>query len=355
MLYGLWFGAIDNAAHLSASFAESKEAAVKLIRRQFLQLATAALAMPATSRIASPQSNYPARPIRLVIPVPPGGAYDAIGRLWADKMKALLGTVVVENMGGGGTSLGAAAVARAQPDGYTILLGGSIPHVNEAILKSRPLYDPIKDLEPIVRVAVTTFAIAVHPSLPAQSLKELIDYAKANPGKLSYGHPGVGSLNHLAGELLKSLAGTPDIVQVPYKGAGPAIADLIGGQIQITIAAVTGQVLEFHRAGKLRVLAVASPTRLIAAPELPTAGETGFPSMIAQTSVGLLAPAATPKRIIEQIAQATRTALADHAYQQILTASGFEPDLDSNPEKFRRTLEGDIVQGADRQSARIEA
>lgn len=194
-----------------------------------------------------------------------------------------------------------------------------------------------------LRVAVTTFAIAVHPSLPAQSLRELIDYAKAKPGMLSYGHPGVGSLNHLTGELLKSLAGTPDIVQVPYKGAGPAITDLISGQIPITIAAVTGQVLEFHRAGKLRLLAVASPTRLIAAPELPTAVEEGFPAMIAQTSVGLLAPAATPKKIIEQIAQTTRVALADRSYQQILTESGFEPDVDSNPEKFRRALEGDIV------------
>jgi tripartite-type tricarboxylate transporter receptor subunit TctC len=316
---------------------------VTLIRRQFLRLAATTLAMSAASRVASPQSNYPERPIRLVIPVPPGGAYDAIGRPWADKMKALLGTVVVENIGGGGTSLGAAAVARAQPDGYTVLLGGSIPHVNEAILKSRPLYDPVKDLQPILRLAVTTFAIAVHPSLPAQSLKELVDYAKANPGKLSYGHPGVGSLNHLTGELLKSLAGTPDIVPVPYKGAGPAIADVISGQIPITIAAVTGQVLEFHRTGKLRVLAVTSPHRLLAAPEFPTAIQEGFPGLIAQTSVGLLAPAATPKAIIEQIAQATRTALADAAYQQMLIESGFEPDIDSNPEKFQHGLENDIV------------
>jgi tripartite-type tricarboxylate transporter receptor subunit TctC len=316
---------------------------VKLIRRQFLQLTTAALAWPTTSRIAFPQSSYPTRPIRLVIPVPPGGAYDAIGRPWADKMKALLGTVIVENVGGGGTSLGAAAVARAQPDGYTILLGGSIPHVNEAILKSRPLYDPIKDLQPILRVAVTTFAIAVHPSLPVQSLKELIDYAKANPGKLSYGHPGVGSLNHLTGELFKSLAGTPEIVQVPYKGAGPAIADVISGQIPITIAAVTGQLIDFHQTGKLRVLAVTSPYRLTATPELPTAVEAGFPAMIAQTSVGLLAPAATPEKIIEQIAQATRAALAERSYQQMLTASGFEPDVDSNTEKFRRILESDVA------------
>ena len=143
-------------------------------------------------------------------------------------MKPLLGTVVVENIGGGGSSLGAAAVARARPDGYTILLGGTQTHVNEALLKSRPLYDPVKDLDPIAGVAAYFLGIAVHPSVPVQTLKELIAYAKANPGKLSYAHAGVGTIQHLTGELFKSLAGTPEIVQVPYRGTGPAIADLVG-------------------------------------------------------------------------------------------------------------------------------
>src|SRR5207244_659300 len=136
-------------------------------------VSTRALAM----RRAFAQSKYPERPIRLVIPFPPGGGYDAIGRPWADKMKPVLGTVVVENMGGGGSSLGAAAVARARPDGYTILLGGTSTHLTEAILKSRPLYDPIKDLEPISNIAVSAFALAFHPSVPAQTLKEFIAYA----------------------------------------------------------------------------------------------------------------------------------------------------------------------------------
>ena len=179
--------------------------------------------------------TYPTRPIRLVVPFPPGGAFDAVGRPWADKMKPLLGTVVVENIGGGGASLGAAAVARARPDGYTILLGGTQTHVNEALLKSRPLYDPVKDLDPIAGVAANFLGIAVHPAVPVQTLKELIAYAKANPGKLSYGHSGVGSIQHLTGELFKSLAGTPDIVQVPYRGTGPAITDLVGGQIPMGI------------------------------------------------------------------------------------------------------------------------
>src|SRR4249920_2964921 len=217
-------------------------------RRQFLYLTAAAVALSAASCIARAQA-YPARPIRLVIPFPPGGAYDAVGRPWAEKMKTLLGTIVVENIGGGGSSLGAAAVVRALPDGYTLLLGGTQTHVNEALVKSRPLYDPAKDLDPIAGMAANVLCIAVHPAVPVQTLKELIAYAKANPGKLSYGHAGVGSIQHLTGELFKSLAETPDIVQVPYRGTGPAIADLVSGQVPMGIVGVTGAMLEFHRTG----------------------------------------------------------------------------------------------------------
>src|SRR5262249_45874457 len=159
-----------------------------LARRQLLHLASVA-ALSAAPGLASAQA-YPSRPIRLIVPFPPGGAYDAIARPWADKMKPLLGTVVVENIGGGGSSLGAAAVARARPDGYTILLGGTIPHINEAVLKSKPLYDPVNNLEPIATVAVNSFGIAVHPSVPVQTLNEFISWAKANRGRLSYGHSG---------------------------------------------------------------------------------------------------------------------------------------------------------------------
>jgi tripartite-type tricarboxylate transporter receptor subunit TctC len=313
-----------------------------LPRRTFLQLASGAAALPALSRIAWAQ-GYPARPIRLVIPFPPGGAFDAVGRPWADKMKPLLGTVVVENIGGGGSSLGAAAVARARPDGYTILLGGTQTHVNEALLKSRPLYDPVKDLDSIAGVAANVLCIAVHPAVPAQTLKELIAYAKANPGKLSYGHSGAGSIQHLAGELFKSLAGTPGIVHVPYRGTGPVITDLVGGQVPIGVPGVTTQVLEFHRSGKMRVLAVTSATRLTAAPELPTAAELGFPGMTVTGSIGLLAPAGTPIAIVEQIAQATRAAVAEPAFQQLLVDGGIEPTPDSNPEKFRKSLAADVA------------
>jgi tripartite-type tricarboxylate transporter receptor subunit TctC len=298
-----------------------------------------------TPPVALGQSRYPDRPIRLVVPFPPGGGYDAVGRPWAERIKPLLGTVVIENQGGGGSSLGAAAVARARPDGYTILLGGSSTHITEAILKIRPLYDPLKDLEPICNVVVAAFALAVHPAVPAQTLKELIDYAKVNPGKLSYGHAGVGSLNHLTGELLKALTGA-DIVQVPYRGSGPATTDTVSGHVNMVTPAVTAPLLELNRTGKLRILAVTSPKRLIAAPEIVTAVEAGIPGMISQQSIGLFAPVGTPKAIIEQIARASRSAIDDPAYQQMLIEAGFEPDLESSPEKFRRLIDEDIARWA---------
>jgi tripartite-type tricarboxylate transporter receptor subunit TctC len=315
-------------------------------RRDLLALGLAALpARSLTLRPAAAQSRYPDRAIRLIIPFPPGGGYDAVGRPWAERIKPLLGTVVVENQGGGGSSLGAAAVARARPDGYTILLGGSSTHITEALLKSRPLYDPIKELDPISNVVVAAFALAIHPAVPAHTLKEFIDYAKANPGKLSYGHAGVGSLNHLTGELLKSLTGA-DIVHVPYRGSGPATTDTLSGQVAMVTPAVTGALLELNRAGKLRILAVTSPARLIAAPEIPTAVEAGVPGMVAQQSIGLFAPAGTARAIIEQISQASRSVIADKTYQQMLIESGFEPDVDSTPEKFRRFIEDDIARWA---------
>ncbi len=315
---------------------------MKLPRRKFLQLAAGAAALPVLTRIAQAQA-YPTRPIRLVVPFPPGGAFDAVGRPWADRIKSSLGTVVVENIGGGGSSLGASAVARARPDGYTILLGGTQTHVNEALLKSRPLYDPVKDLYPIASVAAYFLGIAVHPAVPVKTLQELVAYAKANPGKLSYGHAGVGTIQHLTGELFKSLTQTPEIVQVPYRGTGPAIADLVGGQVPLGILGVTAQVLEFHRSGKMRVLAVTSPARLSAAPELPTAAELGLAGMTVTGSIGVLAPAGTPAAIVEQIAQATGKAVAEPAYRKMLVDAGMESTLDPSPEKLRKTLAADIA------------
>ena len=315
---------------------------MKLRRREFLHLAGAAIALPAATRVSWAEA-YPARPIRLVLPFPPGGVFDIIGRPWADKVKTTLGTVIVENQPGAGGSLAAASVARARPDGYTIFLGSSSIHLTEMILKDKPLFDPMKDLEPISMLAMTAFAIAVHPSVPTQTLIQFVDYVKANPGKLSYGSSGAGTLNHLSGELLKSLTGISDLPHVPYRGAGPALADLIGGQIPMIIPAMTGQVLEFHRTGKLRLLAITNPTRLIAAPEIPTAVEAGVPGLVSQQLLGLFAPAGTPKEIIEQISQANRTAMADKAYRQSLVDVAVEPQSDWTPDRFRRFMDEEVA------------
>jgi tripartite-type tricarboxylate transporter receptor subunit TctC len=312
-------------------------------RRDFLALGLAAVSAQnfLAPRLALADS-YPNRPIRLIIPFPPGGGFDAVGRPWAEKIQPFLGTIVVENEGGGGSSLGASTVAHSQPDGYTLLLGGSSTHITEAILKTRPLYDPLKDLAPISDIAVSAFAIVVNPSVPANTLQQLIDYDKANRGKLSYGHAGVGSLNELTGELFKSLAGLPDLVQVPYRGSGPATADCVAGQIPMVTPAVTGQLIAFHRTGKLRILAVTSPKRLKAAPDLPTAVET-LPGMVSEQLIGLFAPAGTSRAIIDQVAKANHDALADPGYQAMLVESGFEPDADSSPEKFGKRIEDEIA------------
>jgi tripartite-type tricarboxylate transporter receptor subunit TctC len=313
-------------------------------RRDLLALFVAVLSAGlVTAPGARGQSKYPDRPIRLVIPFPPGGSFDAVGRSWADRMKGALGTVVVENQGGGGSSLGAAAVARAQPDGYTILLAGGGALVINPIAASKPLYDPVRDFEPIALVYVHAFALAVHPSVPARTLAEFVAHARGNPGKLSYGSAGAGSVNHLTGELLKSLTGLGDMVHVPYRGAGPAIADVISGQIPMAVPSMNSQVLEFHRAGKLRVLAVTSPERLVGAPDIPTAVEAGVPGMVSQNLVALVAPRGTPKAIVEQIARATNTALSDAEYQRQLIASGFEPVVDSNPERLRLLVHDEIA------------
>jgi tripartite-type tricarboxylate transporter receptor subunit TctC len=277
-----------------------------------------------------------------VIPFPPGGVYDSTGRPWAEKVKPLLGTIVIENIGGAGSSLGTAAVARAQPDGYTILLGGNPGLVINPIASTKSPYDPIRDFEPIAMLGRNPVVINVHPAQPIKNLKELIEYARANPGKLSYGSSGVGTLNHLVGEQLKLAAGL-DITHVPYRGAGPALADLISGHIPVLIQSVTGQAIEMHVTGKVRILAVTGESRLAGAPDVSTVAEAGMPQLAARQFIGLFAPAGTPQAIIEQIARATHNAMADNELQRLFIASAFEPDLDPSPDKARHLLREEIV------------
>ncbi len=283
------------------------------------------------------QAKFPERPVKLLVPFAAGGVNDVVGRQWAERMREPLGTVYVENQGGAGGSIGALEVTRSTPDGYTLFLGSTSTLVLNPMTMSRLPYDPAK-FEPIVVLCVSATSIVVHPSVPAKNLKEFIAYAKTNGSKLSYGSAGTGTMSHLAGEMFKQIAGLPDLVHISYKGAGPGITDLVSGHIQAMSPNITGHLLNLHRSGKIRILAVNTPKRLMAAPEIPTAIEEGLPDMIGQLFLGMFAPAGTPKPIVEQIAQATKTALSNQAYQKTLVESGFEPILNSGPEESRRMI-----------------
>jgi tripartite-type tricarboxylate transporter receptor subunit TctC len=286
---------------------------------------------------------YPDRVIKLVVPFSPGGATDVVGRLWAEKMKPLLGTVVTENRGGAGGLTGAAEVARAQPDGHTFLFGNTSTQVLIPAISGNPPYDPLKDFVGVYIVCNSPASIVVHESVPARNLSELIAYAKANPGKLSYGSAGVGTLTNLAGELFKQLIGAPDIVHVPYKGSAPGVTDLASGHIPMMTPNVGGPLLELHRTGRVRILAINATTRIKAAPDIPTAAEAGLPGMVAGNLNGLFAPAGVPSQIVDQIAAATRRIMADADVQGLLIKSGFEPILDSGPDATRAFVAAEIA------------
>jgi len=310
--------------------------------RRKLLLAAGAGALTTTRPALA--DTYPSRPIRLVLPFPPGGVFDIIGRPWADKVKGSLGTVFVDNQPGAGGSLAAQLVAHAAPDGYTIFLGSSSIHLAEMVLREHPLLDPMKDLTTVSPLAFTGFGITVHPSVPVQNLTELIAYIKANPGKLSYGTPGAGTMNHLSGEMFKSLTGIKDLPHVPYRGAGPGMADLIAGQIPIFIPAMTSQVLEFNKTGKLRLLAITNPNRLPVAPDIPTATESGVPGLVTQQLMALFCPAGTPQPIVTQIAAANTAALADKPYAQSLIEAAVIPVTpDWTPAKFNTFMQEEVA------------
>lgn len=307
-----------------------------MIRRELIALGLAGISAHVLAPLAAfAQAKYPDRPIRMIVPFAPGGVVDAVGRLWAEKVKPTLGTIVIENQGGGGGVIGAQDVARAATDGYTLLLGNTSTQVLNPLSMAKPPYDPLKDFVPITIVAISATSIVVNAAVPAKTLKEFIAYAKANPNKISYGSAGAGTLTNLTGEMFKHLTGLSDIVHVPYKGAGPGIADLVSGHIPMMTPNVTGQLLELHRAGKVRILAVTSPERLKGAPDIPTAVESGMPDMIAQLFTGVFAPAGTPKPVVDKIALANKTALAEKDYQDSLIKQGFEPAIGYDPDKTR--------------------
>src|SRR4051812_29880943 len=288
-------------------------------RRDVLKLGLAISASALTAPLALAQASFPSRPIKLVVPFSTGGVNDIVGRQWAERVKPLLGSVFIENLGGAGGTLGVMDVQRAEPDGHTILLGSTSTMVLNTLNANKVSYDPVKDFVPISIFCVSSTSIAVNPSVPAKDVKELVAYVKANTGKLSYGSAGTGTMSHLSGEMFKLRTQTTDLVHVPYKGAGPGIADLVSGHIPIMSPNVTGQVLGFHNAGRIRILAVNSPERLKAAPEIPTAIEQGVPNMVGQLFLGIYAPAKTPVPAVERLIDASKKALALPEFEKALT------------------------------------
>jgi tripartite-type tricarboxylate transporter receptor subunit TctC len=290
--------------------------------------------------------HYPSRPIRLVIPYAAGGSGDQIGRPLAEKMGPLLGPVYVENIAGAGGAIGCAAVAREAGDGYSLLLGNGSTHVIIPLASAHPAYDGVRDFRAIYRLISSALAFVIHPSLPVHNLQELVTFARANPGRLSYGSPGVGTGNHLVGEMFKQRSGLADIVHVPYRGASLAINDLIGGQILLVIAVMSSQLLQLNQAGRLRILAVTSGSRLSGAAALPTVIEAGMPDLQYEGWFGLFAPRAIEDVIVERIVQATRKAMADSALQETYRSQGMEPDIDSSADKFGQLVKDELARFA---------
>lgn len=298
-----------------------------------LALSICSLAMAVAPHAAPAVDSYPDRPIRLIVPFPAGGINDVLARAWADKIAPHLGTVIIENRGGGGSMIGSAEAARAAPDGYTLLLGNSTNQVLNPQLMRSPPFDPAKDFVAVTILTKIPNAMAVHPSLPVHSLKELADYARAHPGKLSYGSAGVGTMTHLSGELFKKLAGGLDLVHVPYRGGAPGIADITGGTVPVMSLSMAAQLLALHRAEKIRILCVNAAKRVDVAPDIPTAAESGFPGVVVEVFNGIFAPAGTPRAIVDRIAGATNKIMHDVELQKTLKAAGADVVTDSDPDK----------------------
>jgi tripartite-type tricarboxylate transporter receptor subunit TctC len=306
---------------------------LKLPRRTFLHLSAAAAALPALSQIAKAEA-YPTRPVHIIVGFAPGSASDIIARLIGQRLSEQLGQpFVVENRGGAGGSQGAAAVVRAPPDGYTLLLCGSADAINTTVYDTLS-FNFIRDIASVGSIADGPLVLVVHPSFPAKTVPEFIAYAKANPGKINFGSAGVGTVAQLAGELFKVMAGV-DLVHVPYRGLAPAITDLIGGRVQAIFSTMPPAIAQV-RAGKLRALAVTSAMRSEALPDLPTIGDF-LPGYQATLMNGLGAPKNTPAEIVERLNKEINAALADPGIKARLADLGNVP-IAMSPTEFGKFL-----------------
>jgi tripartite-type tricarboxylate transporter receptor subunit TctC len=311
---------------------------MKLPRRQFLHLAAGAAAVGAMPRIARAQA-YPTRPVRAVVAFAPGGVTDTFGRLMAQKLTEQLGKqVYVENIAGASGNIGTGQVAKAAPDGYTILFAFS-SHVVNPTLFARVPYDPIKDFDPVTLAVASTTVLTVNPSVPAKTVKELVDLIKANPGKYSFGSAGAGTQAHLAGEQFRLSLGL-DLVHVPFGGGGPAVAAVVAGHTPISFGSPQAA-MQHVREGTVRALAVTSKTRSQIFPDVPTMTEVGYPQIEGDSWVGILVPARTPAEIIAVLYRESAKILAQPDTKERLAVLGYEL-VASTPEEFGARIRAEI-------------
>jgi tripartite-type tricarboxylate transporter receptor subunit TctC len=293
----------------------------------------------APAMAADAASGYPNKPIRWVLPFPPGGSTDVVVRIVGPRLSEVFGQqVVIDNRPGAGTNIGMDIVAKAAPDGYTMLLSTASLAINTSLYRKLP-FDPVRDLAPVTLLTNTPNMMAVHPGVPAKTVREFIDLAKAKPGGLSYGSSGNGASNHLAMELLKVMTGI-DVIHVPYKGGGPAQVDLIAGQIQ-ALFNPPSTLMPHARNGRVRAVAVGSRKRIAIAPEMPTFDESGVPGYEAGVWFGLLVPSGTPKAIIDRLNREVTRILAAPDVAERLTSLGYEP-LPGTPQAFAAFIQSEI-------------
>lgn len=308
-------------------------------RRDFLSVTGASALAAAFSPLANAQA-YPSKPIKFVVGFAPGGATDVVGRLMAKKIGDALGQpIIIENKAGGSSNIGAEAVFRAAPDGYTFYVSAITSAINVSLFPKLP-FDFAKDFEPVALFANVPNILVVHPSVPAKTVKELIDLARAQPGKLSYASSGSGTSIHLCGELFKMLAKV-DMVHIPYKGSAPAMTDMIGGQVQVMFDNMPSA-LPHVKAGKLRALAVTSAQRSPSAPDVITMGEAGVPGFDVQSWFGLVAPKGTPKDIIARVNAEAVNALATAEIRERFLDLGAVP-APMSPEAFGDFIRAEII------------
>jgi tripartite-type tricarboxylate transporter receptor subunit TctC len=284
--------------------------------------------------------TWPAKPVRLVVPFAPGGNTDIIARVIAPRMAESLGQqVLIDNRGGAGGVIGSDVVARAAPDGYTLLMVSASHVINPAMVKKLP-FDAVKDFQPISLVADVPTALIVHPSLPVRNVKELIALGRKRPDQVNYSTAGRGTVGHLSGELLNSAAKVR-FVHIPYKGAGPALMDLIAGQVEFQFASLPA-VIQFVRSGKVRLIAQAGVKRSSAAPDVPTMEESGLPGFVVSSGFGILGPAGTPRPIVDRVHASIRAALGSADVKKVFADQGADP-VGSTPEEYEAFNRSEIA------------